>query len=349
MARRHSVVAFTLLVINVSLPQVASWSALKSTSTRFAAQSVQSRSFQIHRISKSRLWAQGASTPSTECEYDVIGAGPAGCSLAALLAAAENPPKVALLSSKADQRWIPNYGCWTEEWAQLDAMYAARGVPGLMATGVDTEWPDTDCFFGEGDDGKLTSKEEGEGNRRRILGRGYLRVSRTGLKGIFYGDGDSPKGRAYDVIKEDALGTAISTNVYAPHGSITLHPTHTELTLVTSQQKLNARVVVDATGAESSFTIRDDRDKEGYQIAYGVECKVGGLGVTDTHVGDYARSKMTLFDYRSESWRQTNGLSESKACIHCSRRIEYLNTFRPYLKAARQLDIKRRTVIYFSS
>jgi len=192
-----------------------------------------------------------------------------------------------------------------------------------MATGVDTEWSDTECFFGEGEDGALTPRGEPEGKSRRTLGRGYLRVSRTGLKRLFYGDGnnddDASKSRAYDVIKEDALGTAINTNVYSPHGSVSLHPTHTELTLSNSQQKLKARVVVDATGAESSFTIRDDRDKEGYQIAYGVECKVGGAGVTDTHVGDYTRSKMTLFDYRSESWRQTNGLSESKVG-NCSRR-----------------------------
>lgn len=60
---------------------------------------------------------------------------------------------------------------------------------------------------------------------------------------------------------------------------------------------------MDATGAESPFTIRDNRDKEGYQIAYGVECRVEGSGVTDTHVGDYDRSKMTLFDFRSQTWR----------------------------------------------
>jgi hypothetical protein len=246
---------------------------------------------------------------SSECDYDVvvIGAGPAGCSLAALLAAAKNPPKVALLSSKADQRWIPNYGCWTEEWAQLDALYAARGVPGLMVKGVDVQWSDTDCFFGEDADGKLDS--EPEGNARRTLGRAYLRVSRAGLKRLLYGDDSS---RAYDVIKEDVLGAVVGTNVFAPYGSVSLYPTYTELTLAASQRKLKARIVVDATGAESRFTIRDDRDKEGYQIAYGLECKVAGAGVTDTHVGDYARSKMTLFDYRSEVWRTTNGLSESK-------------------------------------
>jgi hypothetical protein len=125
-----------------------------------------------------------------------------------------------------------------------------------------------------------------------------------------YGDDDNS--HAYDVIKEDALGAVVGTNVFAPYGSVSLYPTYTELTLAASQRKLKARIVVDATGAESRFTIRDDRDKEGYQIAYGLECKVAGAGVTDTHVGDYARSKMTLFDYRSEVWRTTNGLSESK-------------------------------------
>lgn len=242
--------------------------------------------------------------------YDVaiIGSGPASCSLAALLAAAasdDDGPRVVLLSKFADKRWVPNYGCWTDEWTALDGLYADRGVPGLMERGADVFWKDTDCFFGEsddddgpgGDDGDR-SEGKGEGDRRRTLGRAYLRVSREGLKGVFYGEG-----RNYEVIREDVLGRAVNPNVFAPSNSVTFHETFTELTLKESGRKVRSRIVVDGTGAESPFTIRDGRDREGYQVAYGVEATVDGPGVAASRVGDYDRSRMTLFDFRSEAWR----------------------------------------------
>mmetsp|Transcript_66190 Transcript_66190/g.129735 ORF Transcript_66190/g.129735 Transcript_66190/m.129735 type:complete len:580 (+) Transcript_66190:95-1834(+) len=247
----------------------------------------------------------GASSSSDICSYDVaiIGSGPAACSLASLLTAGAgpNPPKVALLSKNADAQWVPNYGCWTEEWAALSALYKGRGVPGIMEKGVGASWPDTDCFFGEDSEEKVQSNPEG--SFRRTLGREYLRISRAGLKEVFYGSDET---RKYDVIKEDVLGAAIGTNIYSPAGSVVCHPTFTELRTVDSGLTVRAKVVVDATGSESPFTIRDDRGKEGYQIAYGVECFVSGPGVTETKVGDYDRTKMTLFDYRSEAWRGDN-------------------------------------------
>ena len=254
--------------------------------------------------------------------YDVaiIGSGPASCSLASLLTASStsngddkaqaSSPNVVVLSKYADKRWIPNYGCWTEEWTVLDKLYSERGVPGLMECGVDVEWKDTDCFFGEFDKDIFQNPNPEsvctEGSYRRTVGREYLRVSRTGLKKIFCGDN-----RKYDVIQEDVLGTAKNVNVYLPGGSITFHDTYTELTLKESKRKIKAKIVVDGTGAESPFTIRDNRDREGYQIAYGVECRVKGEGVTDTMVGDYDRSKMTLFDFRSEQWREDKDLKST--------------------------------------
>jgi lycopene beta-cyclase len=243
---------------------------------------------------------------SKDTVYDVaiIGSGPASCSLASLLAADPSSPNVVVLSKFAEKRWVPNYGCWTEEWDTLDRLYAERGVNGLMEKGVDLHWKDTDCFFGEFDYNVLenpdTNNSREEGDYRRTIGREYLRVSREGLKNIFYGDDMT---RNYKVIPEDVLGKAINPNIYLPARAITFHEDHTELTLKESGDKIKAKIVVDGTGAETPFTIRDQRDREGYQIAYGVECKVKGSGVTETHVGDYDRSKMTLFDFRSEAWR----------------------------------------------
>jgi len=175
-----------------------------------------------------------------------------------------------------------------------------------MEKGVDTHWYDTDCFFGEDEGG--TVQNEPEGMSKRTLGREYLRVSRDGLKEIFFGNNDEE--RKFDVIREDVLGSVINTNIYEPRGAVSFSSDHTELTLKESQKKIRAKIVVDGTGAETSFTIRDGRENEGYQIAYGVECRVEGEGVTADKVGDYDRKKMTLFDYRSEAWRKSNGLVE---------------------------------------
>ena len=73
------------------------------------------------------------------------------------------------LSRRADAAWVPNYGTWTEEWAALDARYAARGMLGLLDRGVDARWSDTECFFGEDAEGRVRS--EPEGSSRRRLGR----------------------------------------------------------------------------------------------------------------------------------------------------------------------------------
>lgn len=264
----------------------------------------------VNRLSTKsrRVFSRSAVTVSdSSCHYDVaiIGSGPAACSLATLLTASSpNPLKVALLSRNADKQWVPNYGCWTEEWAALDAMYAEKGVPGVMAKGVDHAWDDSECFFGEDSDGEVSSSSP-EGSFRRNLGREYLRVSKTNLKALFYG---SEETRKYNVIKEDVLGSAIGTNIFSPAGAVKMHPSFTELTLKESGRTVSAKVVVDACGTESPFTIRDGREKEGYQIAYGVECTVSGPGVTEARIGDYDKAKLTLFDYRSEAWRHNLNL-----------------------------------------
>merc|ERR1740124_424856 len=133
-----------------------------------------------------------------------------------------------------------------------------------MDRGVDTAWDDTDCFFGEDSEGNVGG-DGGEGSFRRTLGRDYLRVSRMGLKEVLYGEDGS---RKFDVIRENVSAAATTPNVFSP-------PDDTVLTTSDSGRKIASKIVMDATGAESRFTVRDGREEEGYQA------RVEGPGVTE--------------------------------------------------------------------
>lgn len=83
--------------------------------------------------------------------------------------------------------------------------------------------------------------------------------------------------------------------VRQPYASIL---TRSNSTFVLPGTSISGKIIIDGTGAESTLTLRDKRENEGYQIAYGVEASVKGEGVGEDRVGDYERDKMTLFDYR---------------------------------------------------
>merc|ERR1740124_2074949 len=83
-----------------------------------------------------------------------------------------------------------------------------------MDRGVDKAWDDTDFFFGEDSEGNVGG-DGGEGSFRRTLGRDYLRVSRTGLKEVLYGEDGS---RKFDVIRENVSAAATTPDVFSPQG-----------------------------------------------------------------------------------------------------------------------------------
>ena len=65
--------------------------------------------------SASSSTSTSTSTSSYDVDVAIIGGGPAGSVMAALLAQ-QHKLKVVLLDPKMDDRWIPNYGVWLEEW-----------------------------------------------------------------------------------------------------------------------------------------------------------------------------------------------------------------------------------------
>jgi flavin-dependent dehydrogenase len=65
-----------------------------------------------------------ATTEGVTYDVAIIGGGPAGSVMAALLAQ-QHKLKVVLMDPKLGERWIPNYGVWLEEW---QGAYVGKGV-----------------------------------------------------------------------------------------------------------------------------------------------------------------------------------------------------------------------------
>ena len=124
------------------------------------------------------------------------------------------------------------------------------------------------------------------------MGAGYLRLDRVGLKSVFASS--SP---AYDVILSNHAVKSLASNVHTP--SVTFGEKFTTVPLKNGET-VSGRIVIDGTGAETTLSIRDGREAEGYQVAYGVECDVSGPGVTSKAAGSYRKDRMTLFDYRTD-------------------------------------------------
>ena len=243
-----------------------------------------------------------AAVPNRAFDVVIFGSGPTSLSLASLLTSQPSPPSVAVVSKDYDKPWVPNYGAWETEWSSISSSYSSASVPNLNTLGVDVRWPDTSCYFTEGP----------PSTSRVSVGAPYVRLSRSGLKKCFTTDA------TYTVIRQNHVANAVAPNVYTStsiSNPVTYSPTSTTIKL-SDNSTVTGRIILDGTGAESLLTIRDSRDTEGYQIAYGVECKVEGKGVKENEVGDYEGGKMTLFDYRVENFRGEEGVKEQPTFMY---------------------------------
>jgi len=82
------------------------------------------RSMSMKPLASSGESGTEAATEGVTYDVAIIGGGPAGSVMAALLAQ-QHKLKVVLMDPKLDERWIPNYGVWLEEW---QGAYVGKGA-----------------------------------------------------------------------------------------------------------------------------------------------------------------------------------------------------------------------------
>jgi len=243
----------------------------------------------------------GAARLSADVDVDVVvvGGGPAGYVMAALLGRAEN--SVALVDPKPDGVWPNNYGSWREEW---EALAASLQMPELLDC-VSTRWAKTDCFFG----GSFDTPDD----ERTTLDRAYLKVDRKALKATLQ---EKHAAAGVQLLDGFVPAAAIAPNLF--DGGLVHDASGSTLAVKSAagETTVRARLVVDATGFESRLTVRESPSAgglwreltPGYQIAYGM-C----VDTEDDNIAPYDPVAMTLFDYRTDHLQGTSMLADAEA------------------------------------
>ena len=225
----------------------------------------------------------------------VIGGGPAGHTVAALLARDEH--SVALVDPSPEGSWPNNYGSWRVEW---EALASSLRLPELLDC-VRVNWGVTDCYFGGSFD---TPFED-----RTRLDAPYLQVDRTKLKALL------EQQHAAHGVRLSATPSPPKPSRPTLDGSLVHDASGSTVTLEPSGEVVRAKLVVDATGFESRMVARESVEasglwkeaKPGYQIAYGM-C----IDAKDGKIGPYDPKAMTLFDYRTDHLEGTSLLADAE-------------------------------------
>ena len=246
-----------------------------------------------------------AASYDDECDVLVLGSGPAGTSIAALLGAGGNLD-VVMADQNCDADWVPNYGVWKDEWQTVVDKYASFGVEidgGNFGHSVDREWDVTDCYFGGSFDIPM--------EQRMRLDRPYCRVDRFALKKTL--------SKNFRVVKANHISEAIGVNMYKPAGSLVHDEDGSTIQLQPKDESskpitIRAKVIVDTTGHETKLVLKDPRDPythPGFQIAYGATVEVDESNSPDkSQIGPYAKEAMTLFDYRTDHFDNENDMNK---------------------------------------
>mmetsp|Transcript_52629 Transcript_52629/g.87406 ORF Transcript_52629/g.87406 Transcript_52629/m.87406 type:complete len:584 (+) Transcript_52629:129-1880(+) len=252
-----------------------------------------------HRISQSDRYATAAMTSANqllECDMAVVGGGPAGYAMAALLSS-KHEHSVVLVDPTPDAPWPNNYGEWRAEWQELSKRLE---MPELLSQCVRREWHVTDCFFG-GSWGMPTSQ-------RTRLQREYLQVDRLALKDVLRAKMAS-SGKC-TVVAARLNARTIAPNIFDAN---LVHDASGSTLTLSSGQMIRAKIVVDASGFESQLVRREGLLEAamwaelppGFQIAYGFTVDVAAGGHAP-----YDAEAMTLFDYRTDHITEPDWLAD---------------------------------------
>ena len=215
-----------------------------------------------------------ASSGSLSVDVAVIGGGPAGYTLAALLAS-QHGVTVALIDPSPSSRWPNNYGAWLAEWEELSE---SLQMPELLTDCIAHTWSVTDTYFG-GSHGRDPSE-------RTRLQSAYVQIERDALKRVLE---RRLSGSGNATILAATLDATLDATALAPgeFGANLTHEPEGSTLMLSNGQRVRATVVVDATGGGSALVRRETPQQgglwkevqPGFQIAYGVlvVCE-GGAG-----------------------------------------------------------------------
>lgn len=230
--------------------------------------------------------------------------GPAGRAIASRLDAAS--VDVVVADQKYDRFFPPKYGVWHDEWDAMCQVYEDAGVKlqgGKAGNAIDRKWDKTDCFFG----GSFGMPVD---NLMR-LDREYYRVDKEALR-------ESLSQGKYRVLQANHISTAIAPNVYAPAGSLVHDDEGTTLQLQKSNGQMitvRTKIVVDCTGHETSLVLKNPGEPSkgpGFQIAYGCMVDTEQEGDKGSMIGPYDADTMTLFDYRTDHFEDSDETTQKK-------------------------------------
>ncbi|PXF46251.1 Lycopene beta cyclase, chloroplastic [Gracilariopsis chorda] len=240
--------AFVPVVAPASAPAFAPCPLLSRPARRLPSQPKRSKRVSVSTPLCAQSSVSSAPVPVRDTErppqYDVvvIGAGPAGLSLASALA--KRRLRVFCADARLHERWPNNYGTWLDELQPLGLQDCVSHV-----------WQRTAAFVRA--DGKKSS-----------LPRAYVRVDRDKLKERFLNN----------CAHSGNVTLAPTAVQHLQLDRPDLNFVHLQAPTDNGADIVAARLVVDATGHSLTFVNVPDGATPGYQAAYGIECIVSDKG-----------------------------------------------------------------------